>query len=97
MLIASDDDIGRQLRQLLIHGRDNDDRRDHLPSSRTTRCSIVSEPKGSSAFDEPMRVDLPPQRTIPPYDSAIRSSSHERSRRLCSAEIWHRACTSDWV
>jgi hypothetical protein len=26
---------------------------------------MVSEPKGSSAFDDPMRVDFPPQRTMP--------------------------------
>src|SRR5947207_1437921 len=33
---------------------------------RTTRCSMVSGPKGSSAFGVPMRVDLPPHRTMAP-------------------------------
>ena len=37
-----------------------------VPSSRTTRCSIVSGPNGSSAFGDPIRVDLPPHRTMPP-------------------------------
>src|SRR5688572_27326061 len=34
--------------------------------SRTTRCSMVSGPKGSSAFDVPIRVDFPPASTMPP-------------------------------
>ena len=36
------------------------------PSSRTTRCSMVSDPKGNIALGDPMRVDFPPQRTMPP-------------------------------
>ena len=36
------------------------------PSSRTTRCSISSGPNGRVALSRPIRVDLPPQRMMPP-------------------------------
>ena len=37
-----------------------------VPSRRTTRCSMVSVPKGSVALGTPIRVDFPPHNTIPP-------------------------------
>ena len=37
-----------------------------VPSSRTTRCSMVSGPKGNDAFGDPIRVDFPPHRMTPP-------------------------------
>jgi hypothetical protein len=33
---------------------------------RTTRCSIVSGPKASSAFDVPILVESPPHKMTPP-------------------------------
>src|SRR5256885_2234342 len=36
---------------------------------------MVSGPNGSSALDDPMRVDLPPQRTIPPVFMASGNSN----------------------
>jgi hypothetical protein len=65
VFVACDDRVARQRREFLIVGRDNHHRLTTSPSNRTTRCSIVSDPNGSNAFDDPMRVDLPPHNTMP--------------------------------
>ena len=53
-----------------------------VPRIRTTRCSMVSGPKASSAFDVPIRVDRPPQSTIP------RSSTRPSSRAAPGSLAW---------
>jgi hypothetical protein len=37
-----------------------------VPTSRTTRWSIVSPSKSSSALDVPILVEFPPHNTMPP-------------------------------
>src|SRR6185503_19580906 len=57
-------------------------------STRTTRWSIVSGPKGSKAFEVPMRLDLPPQRTMPaePGLEARPTSATMRRQQASAAE-----------
>ena len=52
--------------QLLIGRGDDDDRRDDGAEQADDALQHRLGPKGSSAFDDPIRVDLPPQRTMPP-------------------------------
>src|SRR5438874_1500423 len=56
---------------------------------RTTRCSISSGPNGNSALGRPMRLLLPPQRTMPAADGfKVRGSKFK-------VEFWR--AVEEWV
>src|SRR5215203_6680822 len=57
-----------------------------VPSRRTTRCSIVSAPKGSIALGSPMRLDLPPHRTMP---ATIMASVYDDTRGHLESALPH--------
>ena len=72
--VPGNDDPRRKLRQFLLRSSDNDDRVDDLRKIRTTRGKRNSPPNGSQALGRPIRLLLPPHRTMPPI-RLIRSSS----------------------
>src|ERR1700740_222457 len=56
-----------------------------VASSRTTRCSMVSGPKGRVALGTPILVDFPPHKTMPPaVILRYRSWFHSQARQCFS-------------